>query len=123
MVQAHNEDAIWLIDGYSAGKAAKDVISTMADGVPKIDWLLRDSVRAEEHFNSALSFAQTINTSLETLISESVGSSNKAQDALEKAKERIKSNYSKARSARHGAQLCQPAPAPRPPAAPPRRHP
>ena len=30
------------------------------------------------------------------------------QDALEKAKERLKSNYSKARSARHGAQLCQP---------------
>ena len=30
------------------------------------------------------------------------------EDALEKAKERLKSNYSKARSARHGAQLCQP---------------
>ena len=30
------------------------------------------------------------------------------QDALEKAKERLKSNYSKARSARHGAQVCQP---------------
>ena len=43
------------------------------------------------------------------------------QDALEKAKERLKSNYSKARSARHGAQLCQPAPAPRPRAAPPRQ--
>ena len=43
------------------------------------------------------------------------------QDALEKAKERLKSNYSKARSARHGAQLCQPAPAPRPGAAPPRQ--
>ena len=43
------------------------------------------------------------------------------QDALEKAKERLKSNYSKARSARHGAQLCQPAPPPRPRAAPPRQ--
>ena len=43
------------------------------------------------------------------------------QDALEKAKERLKSNYSKARSARHGAQICQPAPAPRPRAAPPRQ--
>ena len=42
-------------------------------------------------------------------------------DALEKAKEHLKSNYSKARSARHGAQLCQPAPAPRPRAAPPRQ--
>ena len=42
-------------------------------------------------------------------------------DPLEKAKERLKSNYSKARSARHGAQLCQPAPAPRPRAAPPRQ--
>ncbi|CAH0365267.1 unnamed protein product [Pelagomonas calceolata] len=58
------------------------------------------------------------------------------QDALEKAKERLKSNYSKARSARHGAQLCQPtalgsfrrpgarpAPPPRPRAAPPRAPP
>ena len=56
------------------------------------------------------------------------------QDALEKAKERLKSNYSKARSARHGAQLCQPtalgsgrrpgarpAPPPRLRAAPPRQ--
>ena len=43
------------------------------------------------------------------------------QDALEKAKERLKSNYSKARSARHGAQLCQPAAAPRLRAAPPRQ--
>ena len=43
------------------------------------------------------------------------------QDALQKAKERLKSNYSKARSARHGAQVCQPAPAPRPRAAPPRQ--
>ena len=42
-------------------------------------------------------------------------------DALEKAKEHLKSNYSKARSARHGAQLCQPAPAPRPRAALPRQ--
>ena len=59
------------------------------------------------------------------------------EDALEKAKERLKSNYSKARSARHGAQVCQPrgstalgtarrlgarpAPPPRPRAAPPRQ--
>ena len=69
--------------------------------------------------------------------SVSLMATSQQQDALEKAKERLKSNYSKARSARHGAQLCQPrgstalgsvrrpgarpAPAPRPGAAPPRQ--
>ncbi|MDP7336101.1 MAG: extracellular solute-binding protein [SAR324 cluster bacterium] len=32
MVQAHNEDAIWLIDGYSAGKAAKGASDTATNG-------------------------------------------------------------------------------------------
>ena len=32
MVQAHNEDAIWLIDGYSAGKAAKGASETASNG-------------------------------------------------------------------------------------------
>ena len=32
MVQANNEDAIWLIDGYSAGKAAKGASETASKG-------------------------------------------------------------------------------------------
>ena len=32
MVQANNEDAIWLIDGYSAGKAAKGASETASNG-------------------------------------------------------------------------------------------
>ena len=32
MVQAHNEDAIWLIEGYSAGKAAKGASETASNG-------------------------------------------------------------------------------------------
>ena len=32
MVQAHSEDAIWLIDGYSAGKAAKGASETASNG-------------------------------------------------------------------------------------------
>ena len=32
MVQAHNEDAIWLIDGYSEGKASKGASKTASNG-------------------------------------------------------------------------------------------